>query len=715
MALHHRKNYNEESSKLAISSGVSLQISSTFPKLVSDILKRAALTNRGIIYTQTDGSEQYQSYQDLLLDAQKVLAGLRQCGLKPQDKVILQLEQGQDFLPAFWGCVLGGFVPVPLSISLNYQGLSSTVRKLYHAWELLEHPIILTNQRLAPDLNSLSELLEFSGFDLKIIEDLRKNEGDTHWHTSHPDDLLILLLTSGTTGKPKAVKQSHHSVLCRSLAAIQMNHFSEQEITLNWMPLDHVGGLVMFHIRDVYVACQQIHVSTSFILGRPLRWLDLLDHYRVTVTWAPNFAYGLINNQLDSTSQGTWDLSALRFILNAGEPIVAATARKFLMLLSPYGLPETAMHPAWGMSETSSAVTYSQEFSLRSTSNSDSFVEVGCPIPEFSVCIVNEDNQLVSEGTIGSLQVKGLSVTSGYYCNPDANQEAFTQDGWFKTGDLGFLREGRLTITGRNKDIIIINGVNYHSHELEAIIEDIPGIAVSYTAACAVNKENDQSEQLAIFFSPLQFEDDFVNSLIQHIRENLIKIIGLSPNYLIPVDQQRIPKTNIGKIQRQKLRQDFEAGEFDDLLYHCRHRLYEDSAEYVFPKTEVEQVVASVWQYALGTDVVGRQDNFFELGGHSLALLQVQSQLQEYFNCELPIADLFRYSTIETLAQYLTKEKPEDDASQRGERRARTRQQKHGKTIRNCRNWDGGTISRCRQSRKVLAKSPKWSRIHYFL
>ncbi|MBD5018755.1 AMP-binding protein, partial [Xanthomonas citri pv. citri] len=115
--------------------------------------------------------------------------------------------------------------------------------------------------------------------------------------------------------------------------------------------------------------------------------------------------------------------------------------------------------PAWGMSETSSGVIFSHEFTRAGTSDDDHFVEIGSPIPGFSMRIVNDHNELVEEGEIGRFQVSGLSVTSGYYQRPDLNESVFTEDGWFETGDLGFLRNGRLTITGRTKDAIIINGI----------------------------------------------------------------------------------------------------------------------------------------------------------------------------------------------------------------------------------------------------------------
>ena len=554
---------------LAISHGGPLREQDAVPALLSHALRRAALQkpDKGIIYKQSDDSEIFQSYSTLLQEAERILAGLRKLGLKPQDKVIFQLDLCQDFILAFWGCVLGGFVPVPMSVAprSGYRVLNSTVTKLHHAWQMLDRPVILTSKSLAPAVSSLSDFLG-ENFNVETIEDLLMSNRDQKWHDSRPNDLTLLMLTSGSTGMPKGVILSHHNLLSRSAGSVQMNGFSRQDVTLNWMPMDHVAGLIYFHLRDVFVGCQQIHASNELILESPLRWLDYLDRFGVTVTFAPNFAYGLVNSRAEEINRGHWDLSSTRFVLNGGEAIVAKTARRFLELLRPHGLTLTAMHPAWGMTETSSGVTYSDSFSLDSTKDDDPFVEVGTPIPGFSMRIVNTQGQVVEEGTIGRLQAKGSSITSGYYNNPELNREVFTDDGWFNTGDLGFLRKGRLTITGREKDVIIINSVNYYSYEIEGVVEEIRGVEASYTAACAVRKSGSDTDKLAVFFHPSSLDDAELRELIKEIRERVVKRIGINPDYLIPIQKQDIPKTSIGKIQRSQLSQRFEAGQFDAIL-----------------------------------------------------------------------------------------------------------------------------------------------------
>ena len=556
------------SNRPAISHGEPLHLSEDAPKTLAQALHRAAKDSptKGIIYIQSDSNQRTQTYKDLLLEAQRILAGLRKLGLKPQDKVIFQLEENQDFIPAFWGCVFGGFVPVPIAPASTYEPGQSATRKLENAWQMLERPTILTTANLVPAIEAWSQVLNLENLQLTTVDDLRRCEPDQNSHLSLADDTAVLVLTSGSTSMPKGVVLSHNNLLSRTAGSIQMNGFSSEDITLNWMPLDHVAGIIYFHIRDVYLACQQIQIPTQLILQEPLKWLDWIEQYRVTITFAPNFAFGLVNNYAQELSERHWDFSSVKFLLNGAESIVAKTAKRFMELLAPHGLKTTVMHPAWGMAEVSSGVTYSHNFFLSSIDDDDSFVEVGAPIPGVNVRIVDSHNQIVTENTIGSLQISGNTVMSGYYENPELNREVFTEDSWFITGDLGFLNRGCLTITGREKDVIIINGVNYYSHEIESAVEEIKGVEVSYTAAVAVRAAFDNTDKLAIFFSSVLADEAKVVKLTQEIRSQVVEKIGINPDYLIPVEKQIIPKTAIGKIQRSQLKERFQSGEFKDIL-----------------------------------------------------------------------------------------------------------------------------------------------------
>lgn len=553
--------------KPAISHGGPLS-NPDIPLTMGDALRRAASmpATHGITYVQADGNEEYRSYSELLADAERILAGLRGMGVKPGTPIVFQLERNQDFIPVFWACMIGGFLAAPISIAPTYRELNATVSKLHNCWEVLGRPLIVAGEKLVEDVRSLASLLGTGELPVVGVNLLRDHERDQQWHSANPDNVCLILFTSGSTGLPKGVQQCHRSLLSRSAATYERNGFNQHDVSLNWFPLDHVGGIVMFHLMDLFSRAHQIQVPTEVILQDPLKWLDLIERHRATITWAPNFAFGLVNDHEQVIAARKWDLSSMRFILNGGEAIVPKTARRFLQLLASHGLRPDAMHPSWGMSETCSGVVFSERCQCDIVRDEDSFVEVGGPIAGVSLRIVDGKEQIIEEGQIGRLQISGSTVTSGYFRNPELNTESFSADGWFNTGDLAFLNEGRLTITGRAKDVIIVNGVNFYSHEIEAVVEEVNGVSVSFTAACAVRMDGSETDQLAVFFSTPSTDWAEILGTISRIRETVLRVSGVYAEYLIPLPETEIPKTAIGKIQRSKLRERLEAGEFTGLL-----------------------------------------------------------------------------------------------------------------------------------------------------
>jgi acyl-CoA synthetase (AMP-forming)/AMP-acid ligase II/NADP-dependent 3-hydroxy acid dehydrogenase YdfG/acyl carrier protein len=549
---------------LALVHGASLEWPGQGPTTLAESLERAARLHpdKGVHFIGADGQRDFCSYSQLMADAEQACAGLAAMGLAPGDRVMFQLRENREFIAAFWGCVLGGLVPVPLSVASAYSASSAAVQKLANAWAMLGEPLVLASAEIVAPLSAAMAELGARGARVAAFADLG-HRAATARQTIRPDDLTLLLLTSGSTGTPKAVMHTHRTLLNRSAASVAFNGFDAGNISLNWMPLDHVGGIVYFHLRDVFLGCNQIHVAMDWILSDPLRWLDLIDEYRVSTTWAPNFAYALTAERVAAVTDRDWDLSCLRFLFNGGEAVVARTARRFLTLLAPHGLRGDCMHPAWGMSETASGITYSRSFSLETTTDDAACVEVGGPLPNTSLRIVDGDNQVLPEGELGRLQVQGASITPGYFRNPEMNEKSFTPDGWFDTGDIGFLRNGILTVTGRAKDDVIINGVNYLPAEIEAVTDAVDGVYVAYSAACAVRGAGSETDELAIFFCPVDNTDKALARVLGAIRDAVSATVGISPACLVPLARSDVPKTAIGKIQRAELRRRFEAGQFE--------------------------------------------------------------------------------------------------------------------------------------------------------
>lgn len=503
------------------------------------------------LYIGPEGALDRQSYAELLDEASRLLGGLRGLGLAAGDTVLLQLANNRDFVVGFWACVLGGYVAVPLAVPPGEQPDGPAAAKVAHAWESLGHPLVLTNRDRGRGLSAVRAA---------VIEELSAGPAEENWHVSRAEDLVLLMLTSGSTGAPKAVRLCHDNLLTYALAARQHHDLTPADVAFNWMPMEHVGGLVMFHVRDVVLGCRQIHAPTQWVLADPLRWISAMHTHRVTVTWAPNFAFGLVNEQAARIATQRWDLSALRVVLNGGEAVVGRVARRFVRLLAPHGLPASAMRPTWGMSETSSGQT-ATVLPEEGDGEGEAAVEVGRPYPGFAIRITDDEGAVVPEGTIGHLQVRGRAVTSGYHHDPERTREAFTDDGWFRTGDLGLLHGGALTITGRAKDVIIIGGVNHPSHELEALVEELEEVQRSFTAACAVRTGSRATDELALFFVLAPGADPAAAAA--RIRATLVREAGVNPSYLIAVDRERIPKTELGKIQRSTLVKQFQDGAFD--------------------------------------------------------------------------------------------------------------------------------------------------------
>lgn len=532
-------------------------------------IKRAAMNapaDKGIRFIDYDGSVLFKNYKEIYDEALAICSGLIQNGTKPGDKVIFQLDDNHNYVITFWACMLGGFISVPVSVASSYKEDNATIRKLYNSWKMLERPVIVADQTLLESVKRIPHILgESESLNVFVADELVKSELVEIEYKVKPTDLALLPLTSGSTGMAKAVMQTHKNIILRTVSACQYHKFTD-EVTFNWMPMDHVGGTIMSNVRDVYLYCQEIIAPVNYILEAPLRWLTIMSDYKVTNTWAPNFAFNLINSFEKEIKTMDLDFSALKLITNGGEVVVANTTLKFNELLEPFHFDKAAMKPCFGMSETCSGTIYSEDFGDGFVKKGDSRVNVGKPLPGYQLRVVNEKNEIVPMNTEGRFQMTGPSITLGYYNNPEATLECFSPDGWLDTGDIGIISERGLAITGRSKDIIIINGNNYNNSEIEAMIDELDGVEVSYTAAVTVKADPSQNEELAIFFNPTSMEPNHLRSVIKEIQRVITTKIGIVISYVVPLAKKDIPKTGIGKIQRIQLRNALLKGEYNHIL-----------------------------------------------------------------------------------------------------------------------------------------------------
>ncbi|PCJ56710.1 MAG: hypothetical protein COA79_18065 [Planctomycetota bacterium] len=523
--------------------------------------------SKGVKYIDLDGSLESISYAELKEDALIILKGLQNSGLKKGEFLIFQFNNSISYLKTFWACVYGGFIPAPVAMPDHYEDRSSALEKLIKVKELLTDAYVVTDRYY--DLFTFYQKENWKHGPLNFEELIQQNQKGEITSLS-PQDGALILFTSGSTGIPKGVLLSHQNILSMSAGTIQINKLTSSDVTLNWMPLDHVGAIVFLSCLAVDLGTNQIHVPTDYILEEPLRWLDLIQEHRATMSWAPNFAFALINDRQEEIQQKEWDLSSMHFLVNAGEQISSKSARNFLEVLAMHQLPSDAIVPAFGMSETCSGISWSLKFSAEG-GDIDNFVSLGPPIPGSSFRIVDDQKNILSEGSIGNFELKGPSLFAGYYKRDDLNKQVFLDDGWFHTGDLGFLKDGNLYLTGRNKDDIIINGVNFFSHEIEQVLEEIPEIEVSYVAACPVKLINDESEKLAIFLHPSKGQ--FSTLLQRKVQAHLLDKLGLISDFVVSLAKEDFPKTGIGKIQKSKLRAKFEKGDYVEILKRQGHSI----------------------------------------------------------------------------------------------------------------------------------------------
>lgn len=596
------------------------------------------------------------SYSELLANARHVLGGLRAHGLRPGDRVLLVLEHPADFLPVFWGCMLGGFVPCPVA-PLRADPARWAAR-LDHLDELLERPLLVSSADLAGEIPGGVER------PVVCLDELLEAAPDDSSSAAEPDDLALLMLTSGSTGNSKAVMLTHGNLLASMAAKGERLEVTAGDVTMSWIAFDHIAA-IEGHLLPLWAGASQLHVAPETVLSDPLDFLRLIDAYRISVTFTPNFLLGQIVKELPRDPHLALDLSCVRHIISGGEATVCATATAFLGGLRPYGLARDVLAPAFGMTETCAGSIFSKEFPDADAGSE--FASLGRPVLGLQMRVVGEQDVPLPEGETGELQVRGPMVFGGYLNNAAATTASFTQDGWFRTGDLGVIRDGRLTLSGRSKDSIIVNGVNYFSHDIETVIEQLDGVEKSHVAAFASRTPGSDTEQLIIAFSPAlpaDHEDDLYRLLIA-IRSSVVLHWGFRPGLILPLPKAELTKTSLGKIERSRLRKRLEAGDFAGAEARLADLMARQLGGYAAPENPAETMLVEIYAELFGVDseTVSATASFFDLGGTSLDILRLKHRVEQRFGLtEVPVIWLLREPTARGLAARLTAPKPSGDA-----------------------------------------------------
>lgn len=531
---------------------------------MSQMIEIRGQSKQEILYINIDGEER-QTYQELYKASRRVASGLQRYGVKAGDIIIFQNENNREYLTCFWACILIGAVVAPLGVLDDYGTRNINNEKLKNICEMIPDYYILASDKVGKKLENLIEknrlitysevsAFEDTGFDNYIWEE---------------DQTAMMLFTSGSTGIPKGVCLSQKNVFARTISEVQRYDMDETLVDMNWMTLTHAAGIIWSHIRDVYLNAFQIQVMSEVVLNEPIKFLDIINKYRVTTTWTPNFEFTLIRDQYDESKQYMWNLSCIKHIFVGGEANVSKDLRGFIQIGMRYGMDEHVVIPAFGMAETSSAFMYYDKFSLKNSSDEDRFVPIGSPNYGHIVRITDENGKVKKKGQIGRIECSGDVVTKGYYKNEKANKESFTEDGFLITGDIGYIKDDYVVLTGRLKEVIIINGLNYYVQDIESIVNEIEGVIPSYTIASSV-KNKAGTEDILLLFSPTDEsvfnEDERLREITNHVRKEILNKSGLYVKYVIPELKEQSMRTEIGKKQRSKYRNLFYQGKYDTIL-----------------------------------------------------------------------------------------------------------------------------------------------------
>jgi polyketide synthase PksJ len=629
----------------------------------------------GIRYIRADQSRRFQSYAQLLEESLAIAGGLLESGVAPGSPVILQLALAEKLLPAFFGCLLAGLKPLPLGEPPVYELGQNNVQRLLQVAQTLAPAPVVAQAALVESIRGIFRQAGAPPATILALETLQRPAGGVLAKIAipHLHETAFLMLTSGSTARPKLVAISHCLALTNLLGMVELNGYHSGDIALNWLLLHHVGALMRF-LRDVYLNIPTIQVEAALILQNPLAWLDLIDEQRASLSWAANFAFARVVEKLERTAlpeanppgRRPWDLSCLRSLYSSGEMVSGRTMLRFAELLEPHGLRPDALHISWGMTETASTAVSSRRYVLELRANPAGRVRAGQPAPGIDVRVVEQDEagqeRVARQGIAGSLQVRGQLCTPAYVGDEALNKSAFTADGWLRTGDQGLIEDGSLVVLGRSSETVIVNGVNFAASEIESLLETQPGILPGCIAACLVAHKEHTEPALAVFYSP---QDPTGPELPARLRASVTRYLGIAPTYLVALPPGEFPRTEIGKLQRGRLRDAFNLGQFDRQIVPAQQADYQaappEGGPLGYPGSSTERRVARIVAEVMEAPGVRPDENFFGLGIPSILVAELVLRLQAAFpGAALSAVEVFRYPTARSLAEYIRQHAAED-------------------------------------------------------
>ena len=548
------------------------------PSTMLEAMLARESSERGVRFHDSAEESVFLSYRQLDQDARHNAVRLLRYGVRRGDRVVLAYDPGIDFVRAVCACFYAGavVVPVPLPAVRSSDVARDRVLQIHRdagARLVLTTPRV--SERFGGELPAWQCLSEPGEIDLAAAW---QEPGTT------PDDVAILQYTSGSTGTPKGVTITHRNLVANQEAIQIAFAFDQNSILCGWLPHYHDMGLIGLYLQSIYTGFDLVATSPLQFLRRPALWLQLISRYRATTTVAPDFAYRLCAKVVTDEQLAALDLSSLVTAVTGAEPVHASTLQRFSERFSVAGFDEGALKPAYGMAESTLIISVKRTGepcvpllfdareleagrAVQASPEAPSLAVVRCgpPVPNQEVVVVDPDSGAsLPDGMVGELWVRGPSVSVGYWRNEPATRKVFGAQvgaaaGFLRTGDLGFLLDGEIAVTGRLDDVINLRGRNIYPSDLESAVARL--VSSHGEAAAAAFTTTGDVVTVVVERPP---KGGLLVS-VEEVRARVARDFSLSRFTVVPVSRGAIPKTTSGKVRRRATRDKLVSGEFSVL------------------------------------------------------------------------------------------------------------------------------------------------------
>ncbi len=510
------------------------------------------------------------TYRALVQHANAYAQQLEVAGVRAGEVVVIILEHGEPLIYTFWGAVLHGAVPSILPFLTEKLSPEKYLQDLAALIAVTQPAAIVTYPAFAEKFAAQLSAMQISVGKPVILtidqvehsaQGALGSEAFSPLSTSRPqneDDIALLQHSSGSTGLQKGVALSHRAVFNQLSAYAQAIKLSESDVICSWLPLYHDMGLIASFVMPVLLRVPVVLLSPFDWVRAPVKLLQLISAYKGTLTWLPNFAYNFMAQKIrerDMEGVEGVSLSSLRACINCSEPTFAASHILFAEKFSKYGLRPEALTTSYAMAENTFAVTQSgfDSPTLVETRQGASLLSAGKPLPNVRLRILSENRDVLPEGEVGEIAIHSDCMLTGYYHRDDLTAQAMA-DGYFLTGDLGYLSDGDLFVTGRKKDLIIVGGKNVYPQDLERLASEVPGVHPGRVVAFGVMNEAAGTEDVIVLAeSDVAIEiatEDAQYAVADAVRSHINKNTDVAVRAVQVVPPGWLLKTSSGKIAR---------------------------------------------------------------------------------------------------------------------------------------------------------------------